>query len=76
MKNNKIVEDWVAKYGNNAEVDKIINERVEYMENGFMIVNGGIMEPLPEDLFDVPSKEREEEIIKHMVEELKRIIHE
>ena len=76
MKSNKIVEDWVAKYGNNPEADKIVNERIEYMANGFMIVNGSKIEPLPEDLFDVPSKEREEEIIKHMVEELKRIIHE
>lgn len=33
MSSKKIVEDWVAKYGNNPEVDKIVNERVEYMEN-------------------------------------------
>jgi hypothetical protein len=33
MKNNKIVEDWVAKYSNNPEVDKILDERVKYMEN-------------------------------------------
>lgn len=44
----------------------------EDLKNGFMIVNGGKVEPLPEDLFDIPSKEREEEIIKHMVEELKK----
>ena len=33
MKSNKIVEDWVSKYGNNPEVDKIVNERVKYMTN-------------------------------------------
>jgi len=43
----------------------------EDLKNGFMIINGGKAESLPEDLFDVPSKEREEEIIKLMTEDLR-----
>ena len=39
-----------------------------------MIINGGKAEPLPEDLFDVPTKEREEEIIKLMTEDLRKHI--
>lgn len=46
----------------------------EDLKNGFMIINGGKAEPLPEDLFDVPSKEREEEIIKLMTEDLRKYI--
>ena len=46
----------------------------EDLKNGFMIINGGKAEPLPEDLFDVPSKEREEEIIKLMTEDLQKHI--
>ena len=46
----------------------------EDLKNGFMIINGGKAEALPEDLFDEPSKEREEEIIKLMTEELKNVI--
>ncbi len=46
----------------------------EDLKNGFMIINGGKAEPLPTDLFDVPSKEREEEIIKLMTEDLKKHI--
>ncbi len=32
----------------------------EYLENGFMIDDEGNIKSLPEDLFDVPTKEREE----------------
>lgn len=39
-----------------------------------MIINGGNAEPLPEDLFDIPSKEREEEIIKQITEDLNKHI--
>jgi len=46
----------------------------EELKNGFMITNGGKAETLPEDLFDVPSKEREEKIIKLMTEDLKNEI--
>ena len=46
----------------------------ESFKNGFMIINGGKIESLPENLIDVPSKGREEEIIKQMIEELKMLI--
>lgn len=46
----------------------------EDLKNGFMFINGGKAEALPENLFDVPSKEREEEIIKLMAEKLKNVI--
>ena len=46
----------------------------EDLKNGFMIINGNKIESLPEDLFDVPSKEREEEIIKLMTGDLKKEI--
>ena len=39
-----------------------------------MIINGGKAEPLPEDLFDTPSKERDEEIIKLMTDDLRKHI--
>ena len=43
------------------------------MKNGFTIINGKIT-TLPVDLFDVPSKEREDVIIKNMTEELMKVI--
>jgi hypothetical protein len=46
----------------------------EDLKKGFMIINDGKAESLPEDLFDVPNKEREEEIIKLMTEDLKKEI--
>jgi hypothetical protein len=46
----------------------------EDLKNGFMIINSDKAEPLPEDLFDVPSKEREEDIIKLMTEDLRKHI--
>lgn len=39
-------------------------------KNGLIINNGGNIESLPEDLFYIPNKEREEEIIKLMTKEL------
>ena len=42
--------------------------------DGFMIINGGKSEQLPEDFFTIPSKEREEEIIKQMIEYLRKEI--
>lgn len=53
---------------------KLYNMKIEDLKNGFMIINGGKAEPLPDDLFDVPSKEREEEIIKQMTEDLRKEI--
>ena len=53
---------------------KLYNMKKEDLKNGFMIINGGKAEALPEDLFDVPSKEREEELIKLMTEDLKNEI--
>ena len=44
----------------------------EFLNKGFMIINGNKAEPLPE--FDVPSKDSEEEIIKFTTEELKKEI--
>lgn len=44
------------------------------LKNGFMIINGGKPELLPEDLFYIPSKEREEEIIKSMSEDIRQLI--
>ena len=46
----------------------------EDLKNGFMIINSDKAEPLPKDLFDVPSKEREEDIIKLMTEDLRKHI--
>ena len=46
----------------------------EDLKNGFMIINGCKVEPLPKDLFDVPSKEREEEITKQITKDLKKVI--
>ena len=45
------------------------------IKNGFMINNGGKVEPLPDDLFDTPNKEREKEIIRLIAEELKNEIN-
>ena len=45
------------------------------IKNGFMINNGGKAEPLPDDLFDTPNKEREKEIIRLIAEELKNEIN-
>ena len=46
----------------------------EDLKNGFIIINGDKAKPLPDDLFDVPTKEREEEIIKLISEDLKNEI--
>jgi hypothetical protein len=46
------------------------------LKNGFMIINSGKLKSLPQDLFDVPNKEREEEIIKQMTQNLKNEIDE
>jgi len=47
---------------------------IEDLKSGFMIINGCNTEPLPDDLFDVPTKEREEEIINFMTEDLRKAI--
>jgi hypothetical protein len=39
------------------------------------IKNGFMIEPLPDDLFDTPNKEREKEIIRLIAEELKNEIN-
>jgi len=31
MEKNKIIDNWLAKYGNNPEVDKIVQERLDQM---------------------------------------------
>jgi len=46
----------------------------EKMKKGFMIINGCDVEPLPVDLFDIPSKDREEEIIKTLTNDVKKEI--
>lgn len=43
------------------------------MTNGFMILNGKCT-PLPDDLFDTPTKEREDEIIKSITKDIKEAI--
>jgi len=46
----------------------------EDLKNGFMIINGGKAELPSDDLCDVPSKKREEEIIKQMTKDLRKEI--
>lgn len=46
----------------------------EDFKNGWMMINGDKAEPIPDDLWSVPSKEEEEKIIKGMVEYMKKEI--
>ena len=41
---------------------------------GFVIINGGKAEPLPVDLFDIPSKYQEDQIIKTLTNDVKKEI--
>jgi hypothetical protein len=68
-KNLLTYDEWIYKFIEDAECDGI-----KIFKNGWVVINGKL-EPIGNDIWDVPSKEREQEIIDSISQDLENVIN-